>query len=112
MCTARCRLQTQKDEISFLNVIFGMLQRKTAFFSGDKVRAKTDVTAASAETSAPMFQAEENFDTLISTLQFQKEEMMKQKKSGKKPKEVAIAFSVPHVHRCRSCPLMAHDLRL
>jgi hypothetical protein len=40
-------VQTQKDEISFLNVIFGMLQRKTAFFSGDKVRAKTDVTAAS-----------------------------------------------------------------
>ena len=40
MCTARCRLQTQKDEISFLNVIFGMLQRKTAFFSGDKVRSR------------------------------------------------------------------------
>lgn len=45
-----------------------------------------------------MFQAEENFDTLISTLQFQKEEMMKQKKSGKKPKEVAIARS-----RCNMC---------
>jgi hypothetical protein len=56
-------LQTQPDELSLLNVIFGFLQRKTAFFNGPK--------------------AEDNFDTLINTLKHQKAELIKQRAEGK-----------------------------